>query len=125
MNNKKQLASTLLSLGMIILLITAIMPLVGVMHSCLKYIYSAGAALTLISRFLDKYNGKNIGIRRLYRIQLVSAFCYCISAALLFYSSSEQDWLSFLMSGAVLQIYTLFRIQSEEKKEAKKNNKQQ
>ena len=121
MNSMKKLAPALLSAGMIILLVTAILPLGGIMYPWPRYIYAIGAALTLISRFFDRYDGKNTGIKRLYRIQAVSALCYCASAALLFYSSSEKDWLAFLMSGAVLQIYTSFRIQSEEKKGAKKN----
>lgn len=123
MEKNKRISSILLSLGMIILLVVAVLPLVGVMASWLKYVYAGGASLTLIARILDRYNGKNIGIRRLYRIQTVSAICYCVSAALLFYSGSEKDWLAFLTSGAVLQIYTSFRIQHEEAKEADKNNK--
>lgn len=123
MRNKKQIAATLLSLGMIILLAMAVLPLVEINEPWLRYVYACGAALTLIARMMDRYNGKNIGIRRLYRIQSVSALCYCISAALLFFAESEQDWLAFLTSGAVLQIYTSFRIQHEESKEASKNEK--
>lgn len=120
MNKIKQIAPTLLSLGMIILLLSAMAPIFGFNYPWIKYVYSVGAAFTLIARLFDKYNGDNITIKRLYRIQLVSALCFCFSAGLLFYSTTEKDWLSFLMSGAVLQIYTIFRIQSEEKKEAKK-----
>lgn len=120
MNNLKQIAPTLLSVGMIILLLSAMAPLFGFNYPWIKYVYSIGAGFTLVARLLDRYIGESITIRRLYRIQLVSALCFCFSAGLLFYSTSEKDWLAFLTAGAVLQIYTIFRIQSEEKKEAKK-----
>lgn len=120
MNNRQKIANILLPIGIMTLIIIAVMPLIGFTHPWLKYIYSAGAALTLIARFIDNYQGKNLAIKRLYRIQTMSAICFCISAGLLFYSGSEKDWLAFLTSGAALQIYTLFRIQNEEKKE---NNK--
>ncbi len=123
MKKRQQISSMLLAIGLLTILIIAIMPLVGMTYSWLKYIYAIGAAMTFIARILERYEGKNLTIRRLYRIQVVSAVCYCASAVLLFYSSSEKDWLAFLTSGAVLQLYTTFRLQSEEKKEAKKGNK--
>lgn len=125
MNKKQQTANLILAIGMILLLVMAILPLFGIMQSWFKYIYAAGAVLTLIARFLDRYQGSNITLRRLYRIQTVSSICYCASAAILFSTInnlvSEKDWLPFLMTGAVLQIYSSLRIQSEERKEASKN----
>lgn len=124
MNNRQKIAAILLPVGLMTLIAVAIIPLIGFSHPWLKYIYSAGAVLTLLARFIDNYGGKNLAIKRLYRIQTMSAICFCISAGLLFYSGSEKDWLAFLTAGAALQIYTLFRIQSEEKKENnKKENK--
>ena len=102
MNKKQQTANLILAIGMILLLVMAILPLFGIMQSWFKYIYAAGAVLTLIAR-----------------IQTVSSICYCASAAILFSTInnlvSEKDWLPFLMTGAVLQIYSSLRIQSEER----------
>lgn len=127
MKNKQQLANILLAVGMIVLLVTAVMPLVGMYFAWVKYVYAAGALLTLVARMLERYTGKSITLRRLYRIQTVSALCYCASAAVLCISLgeyvSEKDWLAFLMAGAVLQIYSSWRIQSEERKESEKNDK--
>lgn len=128
MNNKQKIANLLLTIGMFILLVIAALPLIGIMQSWFKYVYAIGAILTLIARVMERYQGKNITLRRLYRIQMVSAICYCASAAILFSSMnnfiSEKDWLAFLTAGAVMQIYSSFRIQNEERKEeTKKNNK--
>ena len=125
MTDKQKKSNILLSLGMLILLAMAIMPLVGIMYPWIKYVYAFGAVLTLIARIIDKYTGKNLTLRRLYRIQMVSSVLYCASAAVLCISMgdyvSEKDWLAFLTAGAVMQIYSSFRIQKEEQKEAKDN----
>lgn len=127
MNKKQKIANLLLSVGMIILLIIAMLPLVGIKLSWLKYVYSVGAVLTIVARLMDRYSGKNFVLRRLYRIQTVSSICYCASAATLFFTLNEfvsqKDWLAFLTAGAVLQIYSSLRIQSEERKEVEKINK--
>lgn len=125
MNRRQQISSILLAIGMIMLLVTAILPLISINPSWLKYIYATGAVFTLLARLLEKYTGKNITLKRLYRIQTVSAICYCASAAILFSTFynhvQEKDWLAFLTAGAVLQIYATFRIESVEKKENQKN----
>lgn len=127
MNNKQKIANLLLTIGMLILLVIAVLPLIGIMQPWFKYVYAIGAILTLIARVMERYQGKNITLRRLYRIQTVSTICYCTSAATLFFSMnnfiSEKDWLAFLTAGAVMQIYSSLRIQNEERKEAEKNNK--
>lgn len=123
MKDRQKVANVLLAVGLLVLLAAAVMPLVGLMYPWLRYAYAVGAAMTLLARMLEQYTGKNLAIKRLYRIQLASAVLYCASAALLFYSSSEKDWLAFLMAGAVLQLYTTFRIQHEEQKAAKNGNK--
>ena len=117
MANKQKISTALLATGIILLLVAAIMPLVSLYFSWLKYIYATGAVLT----------GNNITLKRLNRILICSSICYCVSAVILFdvlrNYVAEKDWLAFLLAGAVLQIYATFRIESEEKKEAKKNCK--
>lgn len=127
MANKQKISTALLAIGIILLLVAAIMPLVSLYFSWLKYIYATGAALTLIARLIDRYTGNNITLKRLNRILICSSICYCVSAVILFdvlrNYVAEKDWLAFLLAGAVLQIYATFRIESEEKNEAKKNCK--
>lgn len=122
--NTQKIFIGLLAVGMTLLLATAIMPLAGFSFSWAKYVYACGAILTLAARFFDRYSGTNLALKRLYRIQFVSSLCYCISAATLCIQFGDlvsgKDWLAFLMAGAVLQIYSSWRIQSEENKETKK-----
>lgn len=120
-NNRQNTTTIILSVGMIILLVTAVMPIIGMSFSWVKYVYACGAVMTLLARVFDRYTGKNTAIKRLYRIQAVSSVCYCVSAATLCVPLggyvSEKDWIAFLMAGAVMQIYSSWRLQSEEKKE--------
>lgn len=122
MKNKQQISATLLSLGMLLLLAMAVMPLVGMNYAWVKYVFALGAVLTLVARIIGRYKGKNITIQRLYRIQTGAAICFCASAAMLFVCMrnyvQEKDWLAFLIAGAVVQLYSTFRIEHEEAKEA-------
>ncbi len=123
MDKKSQILSFLQLVGMLVLLFSAFLPLLHVNSPLLRYFFAAGAAMTFIAQLLNKYHGKNFTIKRLYRILTVSSICYCASAFLLFYSTTEKDWLAFLTAGAVLQVYASFRIQYLESKEAQKGNK--
>lgn len=127
MNNKQKIANLLLTIGMLILLVIAVLPLIGIMQPWFKYVYAIGAILIIIARIIERYHGKNPTLHRLYRIQAISAICYCISAAALFFTMnnfiSEKDWLVFLTAGAVMQIYSSLRIQNEERKEIEKKQK--
>lgn len=127
MNEKKrQLIAWALTLGMILLFVSALLPLFSFHWGALKYSFAAGALLVLVSRIFDKCPSADVTLRRLYRIQAASAFCYCISAFFLFFSGysggTDKDWLGFLTAGAVVQIYSAFRIEHVEAKMNKPGN---
>ncbi len=121
MNDKQKISSSMLAVGMLLLVMMAIMPLLGMNYAWVKYVFALGALLTLIARIIDRYKGKSITLQRLYRIQSVSSLLYCVSAAMLFPALrsyvQEKDWLAFLTAGVVLQVYSMYRIQAVEKKE--------
>ncbi len=131
-DEKKQIEiqNITLAVATLLLLITAAMPIFGMAGDWTKYVFAFGAVLALAERFTERYKGKNLRIRRLYRMGKVSAMFYCVSA---FFQSStilntnmgqswgNRDWLAFLLAGALLQIYASFAIQHEENKEKKKN----
>lgn len=116
----------LLNLGLLTMLVAAAFPLLGIWHEGLmlmRYVYAAGAAMTVVARLLYVYEGKNLRIKRLHGLERMSALLYCVSAYLLFDISDQlggTDWIAFLLAGAIVQLYASFMIQREEKKDAKK-----
>ncbi|MDE7388652.1 MAG: hypothetical protein K2M97_05295 [Muribaculaceae bacterium] len=71
-----------------------------------RYVYAAGAVLTLLGRlFAQPYRGDNLRLRRLIRLQSWSAIFYCVAAFFCFYDrTSLRDWIVFTLAGAVVQI---------------------
>ncbi|MBR5103008.1 MAG: hypothetical protein IK092_07780 [Muribaculaceae bacterium] len=120
--SKNTLLGWLLAIGMLTMLVTAVLPLFDVYWDYSKYAFGLGAALTFMVRLAEHYDGDNLRIRRLYRMQRISALLYCVSAFLLIYPGFQmRDWLAFLLAGAVLQTYAMFMIDHELKKEQKKS----
>ena len=122
----QRIQGVLLGLGMVMLVVSAAFPLLGVWPEgmlLMRYIFAAGAATVLAVRLTEVYEGKNLRLKRLHSLERVSAFLYCVSAFLLFYYGNRLgggDWIAFLLAGAIMQIYTSFMIQHEEEKDAKK-----
>lgn len=128
-NKKIEIQNITLAVATLLLLVTAALPIFGIVNDWTKYVYAFGALLALAERFTEHYKGKNLRISRLYRMGKVSAMLYCLSAFCLFSSVlnfnigqswGNRDWLAFLLAGALLQIYASFAIQHEENKEKKK-----
>ena len=122
----QRIQGVLLALGMVMLVVSAAFPLLGVWPEgmlLMRYIFAAGAATVLAVRLTEVYEGKNLRVKRLHSLERVSAFLYCVSAFLLFYYGTRVgggDWIAFLLAGAIMELYTSFMIQHEEEKDAKK-----
>lgn len=118
---KENLLSAILTISMIALLVTAILPLLNIMWSGTAVIFSIAAAGTFIARIFSPYIGDNIRLKRLHRMELISTLCYMVSAFFMFFpQNSTRDWLAFLTVGAMLQVYSSFMISYTEKKESRK-----
>lgn len=124
---KEKAQYIMLSVAMLLLVGTAILPLLNIYWVGSKWIFAFGAVLALAERLTERYRGDNLRVRRLYTMGKVSAVLYCVSAYLLINSSTgnPSDWLAFLMAGAVMQIYCMYVYDYEKKKEDKKNNNKQ
>ncbi|MBO4871160.1 MAG: hypothetical protein J5565_04165 [Muribaculaceae bacterium] len=103
-------------LGLVIMMVMAVLPLLNVNEQWMRWCYAAGAAIVLLARLFTTYHGDNLRVRRLYRINIVSAVLYCASAAMLFWGRGTADWIAFLLAGAVLQMYATMMIDRETKK---------
>lgn len=103
-------------------------------RSVAPYIYSIGAIAFVSMQVLQRYEGDNFTISRLRRIMLVSDVLLIAVGALMFADYGNpfgldrltylnyihNNWVVVLLVAAVLQLYTVFRLDSELKQEAKK-----
>ena len=108
----KKVVNALLCVGMLVLLASAFLPIVGVRWDWLRWAFAAGAVMTLVSQVLMPVASENFRVRRLWRMNVWSAILYCVSAACLFIhdESMQKSWVAFLLAGAVLQIYATLMI---------------
>jgi len=102
--------------------------------SYFPYVYSVGAIGYVCLQLLQRYEGRNIAIRRLRRVVIMSDFLLLLTGVFMFASQGntlgldrylymqyiQNNWVILLLVAAVLQLYTSFRISNEIEKEAKK-----
>ena len=114
MKNKvnPKVINLVLCVGMLVLLASAFLPIVGVRWDWLRWAFAAGAVMTLVSQVLMPVASENFRVRRLGRMNVWSAILHCVSAACLFIhdESMQKSWVAFLLAGAVLQIYATLMI---------------
>ncbi len=109
------------ALCLIILLVTAFLPLIQVHWSGARYLFAVGAVGAFVARCFERIPGdSSLRVKRLYRMAKVSALCYVVSAFFMFYPYAEaRDWLAFLTAGAVLQVYVSIMLSRIGKRQTK------
>ncbi|MDO4929748.1 MAG: hypothetical protein Q4E59_01290 [Bacteroidales bacterium] len=123
MHQLNKLQTIIYNAGGIILLIGAMLPMFLSDATVAPYVYSVGALMFCAMQFLQRYEGQNITIRRLRRQQILGAIALLATGGLMFcslYGVSPFDgpeWQMVLAIGAVLEVYTAFRIPAELNKE--------
>lgn len=103
--------------------------------ACAPYIYSIGAVLFVAMQLRQRYDGRNITIRRLRRIVIMSDLLLLFTGVMMFAGRSydfmgldlvtwlqyvHNNWVLTLLIAAVLQLYTTYRIGAELEKDTKK-----
>lgn len=96
------------------------------------YIFIVGSLAYTSMQFLQRYEGKSLTIRRLRRIQNISCILILFAGVLMLINFQyiyiqwlnwgyyvRNEWLLSLFIGAVLHLYTAFRIPNELAKEEK------
>lgn len=102
------------------------------MQAWAPYVFAPGALLFAAIQMRQTYEGKNVTIRRLRRIMLMSDVLFLIAALLMFASQANflgldflvylkyvhNNWIVVLLVAAILQLYTSHRIANELEKES-------
>ena len=115
---KEQIKDWIILVAKLVLLAMAALPILGIMHEWMRYIYATAAVIILLVQATIRYKGKDLRLKRLFNMNVIAAGLYCASAFCTFYSEGTQDWVAFLMSGAILNLYATFMIERRNKKSA-------
>ncbi len=107
----KKLSTVLLIIGLILVAAGVLMPILGndVVDMTFRYVYAAGALVTLVARLLEPTLPAStpLRIKRLKRLESWSSLMFCVAAFFVFYSAPViRDWLAFTLAGAAIQIYS-------------------
>jgi hypothetical protein len=78
------------------------------------YLYSAGALVVAVIQILNRYQGKDLIVKRLYRQQIFGALFLVVTGVLMFTLPHGNEWMLTLTIAAVLELYTAFRLPQEE-----------
>lgn len=115
------LKNLLYRIGGILLIIGASLPIFSM--SAGAYAFALGVALFCPIQMNEHYEGSNIVIRRLKRQQMLGALMLIVTAALMLTALYQippfrgGEWRITLIIATVLEVYAIFRIDHEEKKE--------
>ena len=122
-----------------IFIVGAVLMLVGAalgmtVKNVAPWLFAIGAIAFVSMQLQQRYEGDNFTIQRLRRIMMMSDILLLLTGALMFADEGNplgldhltwlnyihNNWLVLLLLAAVLQLYTVFRIDAELGKEAKK-----
>ena len=79
------------------------------------YIYMVGAVLFAVMQFLLRPRGSSVTLRRLVMQQQLAGLLF-IAAGVLMFTHSRNEWIVLLTCGALVELYTAYRIPYESEK---------
>jgi len=113
--------------GLVVILVMAVLPLFNINEPFVRWLFAAGALAVLVVRLLQSNRGENLRLRRLYRINVISALMFCASAVMFWNMGQAEwstNWVAFLMAGAALMMYVSYAIDHEHRRIARGDDKQ-
>ena len=117
---KQKILSIMVWVGMLLILAGIFIPFItGPREEAYKYVFAAGAALNLIGRLFTGYDGKNLRIKRLLRIETWASLFFCVAVYFMFADPDPRNWIVFVLAGGVLMAYASFMIPRVARKDEK------
>lgn len=109
--NSSRLWPWVTSAGLILIAIGVLMPILGIGVPAFKWVYGAGAVVSLIGRIMTPYKGDILRVKRLHRIEAWSSIFFCVATFFMFYpGAGASDWLAFTLAGGCILLYTSIMI---------------
>lgn len=108
--------TTLYTLGGLLLLVGAALPVFPTLMGYAPAIYSAGALLFGAVQVTTPLPVDHFAVRRLHRQQTLGALCLVVAGGMMFMSKyqvepcAHDEWKLALAIGAVIELYTSFRL---------------
>ena len=132
MKQLNKIESIIMVVGALLMVAGAVMGLFKL--SWFPYVYAVGAIGFASMQMLQRYEGRNLTIKRLRGIMVLSDVLFLFTAVLMFANQGnvlgldwiyylnyiKNNWVVLLLLAAILQLYTTYRIDHELEKEAKK-----
>lgn len=120
----KKISPLLLIIGLIMVAAGIVMPVLtkDISNNTFRYVYAAGAGLTLIARLFGPTvpAGTPLKLKRLLHMESWSSIMYCVAAFFAFYAAPQvRDWLAFTLAGAAIQVYCSIAISLLQRKKKK------
>lgn len=84
-------------------------------HQVAPYVFAVGAALLLGTHLAERYEGRNLRLKRNVRTRHLVGILYAAAAWFMF--RPGMYWLPMLSVGVMLELYTLWVIGREEKEQ--------
>ena len=106
----------LYTLGGLLLLVGAALPVFPTLMGYAPAIYSAGALLFGAVQVTTPLPVDHLAVRRLHRQQTLGALCLVVAGGMMFMSKyqvepcAHDEWKLALAIGAVIELYTSFRL---------------
>lgn len=82
---------------------------------CYSYIYMTGAVLFAVMQFLLRPRNCSVALRRLVMQQQLAGLLF-IGAGVLMFTHTHNEWMMVLTCGALVELYTAYRIPQEQNK---------
>ena len=77
-----------------------------------SYAFAGAAVMLAITQFLCRVKGGTVTLRRLVAQQMLGALALVVAGVLMF-THVRNEWMVAMFSGALIQMYTAFRIPQE------------
>ncbi|MCM1503670.1 MAG: hypothetical protein NC127_00530 [Muribaculum sp.] len=112
-----RISSVTVNAGLLLVVVGILLPMFGIPQSTYRWLYAAGALMSLLGRFGTQYTGPVLRLRRLTRIEMWASVFFCVAAFFMFYpGAGGSDWLAFTIAGGAILIYTSIMIPRESAK---------
>lgn len=80
------------------------------------YIYAAGVVVFAITQFILRPRHKSSTVRRLVTQQQIGAL-FLVGAGVLMFTHSNNEWMAIMLCGALIELYTAYRLPAEIEKQ--------
>ncbi len=115
---RETISLIMVTVGLLSIMAAALLPLLHIGTTTMRYVYAAGALLLLVGRFVaPPLKEGPLRLRRLLRVEIWTALIFVAGAVFLFLpSAGAKDWLAFTLAGGLLTVYTSIMIHRQKLK---------